>query len=122
MSEVSKRLKLIFPEFEALIEVKKHFSPAIYLSLMLKIPMSTFAYPSRGDLLIKVDIKRGEMPKVPKLLVGDVYYNATEDAIGISLNEKEIYSRSLIKIGSVLEGLNLLANINKVTPVKIVSV
>ena len=105
MSKASKSFKFVFPSFEVIAEIKKHFSPTIITSLALKIPFSSFAYPSRGDVLIKVNIRRGDVPKVFELGIGDVYYCITEDAIGFSLRSRSPCLRTEIKIGEVIKGI-----------------
>jgi len=122
MSEAFKELKIVFPDFEVLINLKKHLSPIIFTSLILKVPFTSFAYRTKGDILVKVDIRKGDMQKVKSLEVGDVYYCMVEDAIGIVLTPKNPCLRTEIKIGEVTKGLENLEKIRRITPVKVLFV
>jgi len=122
MSEASKELKIAFPDFEVLVNLKKHFSPTIFTGLILKVPFTSFAYRTKGDVLVKVDIRKGDIQKIKKLEVGDVYYCMVEDAIGFVLTPKNPCLRTEIKIGEVTKGLEKLENIKRITPVKVLFV
>jgi len=122
MSEASRELKIVFPDFEVLVSLKKHFSPTIFTGLILKVPFTSFAYRTKGDVLVKVDIRKGDIQKIKKLEVGDVYYCMVEDAIGFVLTPKNPCLRTEIKIGEVTKGLEKLENIKRITPVKVLFV
>ena len=122
MSEASRELKIVFPDFEVLVNLKKHLSPIIFTGLILKVPFTSFAYRTKGDVLVKVDIRKGDIQKIKKLEVGDVYYCMVEDAIGFVLTPKNPCLRTEIKIGEVTKGLEKLENIKRITPVKVLFV
>lgn len=119
MSEPIRDIKLIFPDFEVVTTIKKHLSPVIFTSIVAKLPLSTFAYRIGSDVLIKININRGGLPKITRLRRGDVYYSPVEDALGLCLSEDPVDTGRRVKIGEITSGINKLSLLRRITPVKL---
>ena len=114
-------IKLHFEGFKALVLLKYHLAPEIIGKLIRYLPIDTYVYPSHNNLYMRLNIGSGGIQKISKLIVGDVFYDVTQDALGISLNVFKA-SFSQIKIGEIIEGLDSVKTIKKVLSVKIASI